>query len=99
MHDLANKLSILAFRLTQFEKGGVRLSGTENEELYKVFKNQGIIFKDNMDVVLDETLSKGESVQKGHVVQADLNNTRIEDEGEQDITHRNTSTNPAEETR
>ncbi len=50
--DLASRTRIPVRNIERFEKGVTRLMLPENDEIMKTFKKNGIIFKDNFDVML-----------------------------------------------
>ncbi len=54
LHDLASKTNIPPKHLERFERSITRLTMPEAKEVIKVFEKNGIIFCDNMDVMLDK---------------------------------------------
>lgn len=51
-HDVAGKCTIRLLRIDQFERGSLRLSRPENDELTKVYVDHGIYFSQDGDVKL-----------------------------------------------
>lgn len=52
VHDVISKCAIRVQRFDNFERGSIRLTRPENDELVKLYSDQGIRFTGNHDVVL-----------------------------------------------
>ncbi len=52
--DLSARSRVPVKRLDNFEKGYFRLYKSEHDDVMKVFKREGVIFKDNFEVVLSD---------------------------------------------
>lgn len=67
LYDLANHLNgINPRRIESFERGMVHVAEWENDEMVNAFRDQGVLFNADLDVVLDETHQKINPQQRTH---------------------------------
>lgn len=83
LHDITSKTNIPAKQLERFERSLTRLTMPESKEVITVFEKHGIVFLDNLDVIL--VTEESEQAQQ---IKSDLNQAKTidaEEEGK-DIT-------------
>lgn len=56
IHDVVGKTNLSPVRLERFERGTIRLTRPENDELYKLFTKFGLVFTQDFEVFLAEKI-------------------------------------------
>ena len=85
IYDLANRVkSILPKRLDSFEHGMVHLMEWENDEVVRAFKKAGILFKADLEVVLQKEEAEPDALnvtmdQEGSRIVLDTDQTVLSD--------------------